>query len=1079
MADLIKSNFSVLQKSQSYIELSELIMNVEYQATLSKPDPMSMTTLRKSLEDILNRISILGPPKEKIFNKLSILKSEWPNCWALSFMHHIRVAGNDAAHNTSYSLSQEKLVEFLYKQHEILRWYFEDVLGSNSEIILSDFDRNYYFHAKDEQSGTGLHYTEALSVSRQEDNEPNVTLNMQQKMLAENATGRHFVNAPPGTGKTELISHRLKFMKNKFPPEDIVCLTFTNRAAFEMKDRVSHIFSEKSEDFKNQIFVGNIHAFCRSLLGSGRVKSYGNLPINSLTLLDDVFGRELEESAYSEFTKIDNKDLNEIRNEINEVGINASLIDSSNHLRLVISDFNNRYVIDRTNQSDIDQREFKDIFFKKLAKELSIVHALLIEDCTKDIKDILLKYWHLKISEFISKTSSINSYRFDIDETSALIWAYLSWLMKLKRNIKCYDFDDLISLGLVKLKETNRKYGCIQVDEVQDLNLFQWLIIESITSENSAVMALGDTDQGIYRFLGADDELLQNYTKSFERHSLDNNYRAVKPLIDLLNEYRQVNSFSYAGPMKYSGERTTDGVPALIVKYLSSKQEIAGCVDAVRKILRFEERSVGILLRYNKRVDAFATALEAIADGEEALEVFRVSARDLMKHPVIIDFISLIKCYNGRASRLDWYRLVYRFSKSSGSKDATRANARQFIDSLHSTGVSPRFILPSKYIKGSTGVRLDYSARSIVEQARKSNARIVIFDTETTDTDTKSAVLLQLAAVAIENGQISEHYFDKIIKLDNKKLQEPEFLEKLKNSSEIHKIGLDQIKEEGKPPAEIFDEFFEFIGGDETLLIAHNLPYDLRVLSRNIDEMGEPEQLSKFLGIVSTRAFDSLALARGLYPEQNSYKLGDLLSAFSLDGVNSHNALDDVKATANLMIKMINDIEPRLDDIDNILDMHSVATKHFQEHFYKLNRLFSDLDVNFGDSKSQAFETNMSGILGQWIDYSYSNENWYGHETLRAITTQINRKLVPWLDKRFKPGLLFDVLDTYSIPFNEFELASEIDLIDPKKNRVIVSTIHRAKGLQFESVIIPEVVDDLYPSFFALKNGDEVQIEED
>lgn len=93
-------------------------------------------------------------------------------------------------------------------------------------------------------------------------------LTNEQKHIVNLSSGDHLVIAPPGTGKTELLSFRIKkAIESGVSPNDIVCLTFTNRAAKNMVNRIQDYSISKS------IFVGNIHSFCRNLLFTNKLIS--------------------------------------------------------------------------------------------------------------------------------------------------------------------------------------------------------------------------------------------------------------------------------------------------------------------------------------------------------------------------------------------------------------------------------------------------------------------------------------------------------------------------------------------------------------------------------------------------------------------------------------------------------------------------------------------------------------------------------------------------------------------------------------------------------------------------------------
>ena len=86
-------------------------------------------------------------------------------------------------------------------------------------------------------------------------------LTKQQQVIVDLNKGQHLVLAPPGTGKTELLVQRLsQAIENGVDQHTMICLTFTNRAAKNMLDRVER------EVGKHDVFIGNIHSFCNIFL---------------------------------------------------------------------------------------------------------------------------------------------------------------------------------------------------------------------------------------------------------------------------------------------------------------------------------------------------------------------------------------------------------------------------------------------------------------------------------------------------------------------------------------------------------------------------------------------------------------------------------------------------------------------------------------------------------------------------------------------------------------------------------------------------------------------------------------------
>ncbi len=163
------------------------------------------------------------------------------------------------------------------------------------------------------------------------------------------------------------------------------------------------------------------------------------------------------------------------------------------------------------------------------------------------------------------------------------------------------------------------------------------------------------------------------------------------------------------------------------------------------------------------------------------------------------------------------------------------------------------------------------------------NGRIVVFDTETTGLDTKNDDIIQIAAVEIvkgKHGKSFECYFatDK----------------DLSPTQTIHNISNEHLANKATDKKEGLSAFLDFISNDA--LLAHNIRYDYSILNSNLLRVGldtvDKEVNSLFCTLILTRQLCKLP----------SYKLGNILTSLDLEGDNSHDAMDDTKATVNLAL---------------------------------------------------------------------------------------------------------------------------------------------------------------------------------
>ncbi|MGD9781398.1 MAG: PolC-type DNA polymerase III [Kiritimatiellia bacterium] len=157
---------------------------------------------------------------------------------------------------------------------------------------------------------------------------------------------------------------------------------------------------------------------------------------------------------------------------------------------------------------------------------------------------------------------------------------------------------------------------------------------------------------------------------------------------------------------------------------------------------------------------------------------------------------------------------------------------------------------------------------------RMANITFVIFDTETTGFSPANDRVIEIGAVKVRNGKkLGEKTW-----LLNPQRYIPWYVQN------VHHITSEMLKD--KPLfADVYPEFLEFIDG--AVLIAHNAPFDIRMMSAEAKRAGMPAPKNAVL--------DSLALFRNWYPELKSHTVGDLIDLFdiSTEGMHAHRATDD------------------------------------------------------------------------------------------------------------------------------------------------------------------------------------------
>ena len=305
------------------------------------------------------------------------------------------------------------------------------------------------------------------------------------------------VTAGPGSGKTRVITERIKFLlKTGLKPSEILCLTFSEKAANELKERIQDDDDIKEKIDISEMEISTYHSFCRHLL-------LDNTTHTGLGMKGGVIDRPM-----FLVWGVQNIDKFQFDEHI-EIGNNASEI-----IEKMIDG------ISVFNDALIPPEELEE-FVQKRLQDPSLM---------KDVEEV--EYMHL------------------LDNLTKIYKEYV----KFKKEKDVMDFDDLIveSNKLLANKEkphalkvAQEKYKHILIDEFQDNNYAQFAIVKKLVS-NGNVTAVGDADQNIYRFQGAYTEIFQDFKKEYPDHTeivLAKNWRNPKNVIAVSNQLLEQDPF--------------------------------------------------------------------------------------------------------------------------------------------------------------------------------------------------------------------------------------------------------------------------------------------------------------------------------------------------------------------------------------------------------------------------------------------------------------------------------------------------------------------------------------------------------
>lgn len=868
-----------------------------------------------------------------------------------------------------------------------------------------------------------------------------------QREIIGIGSGCHLVLAPPGCGKTQILAERIRIALNGgVRAEDMLCLTFTNRAARGMRERINERVGESESE---GVFVGNVHRFCSRFLFEN-----GVVPSESAIIDDDtttsILARYLDEDEDAV-----NRDFRR-KQAYSQIMFFAHLMYDVRHgqpksLRMhpecvTREDIAVLKAISRLRGQAFDARMMVDVydntdFYLDLVRQPSF-DSLLAHEAERTI--LKMRYAH----------------------------AYDSY----KRQNNLIDFEDLLQLTYSALVEMpdHKRYPWVQVDEVQDLNMLQLAIIQRVSASTEpsstppCLMFLGDEQQAIFSFMGAKLTTLNTLKEQCRGniHHLGVNHRSPRQLLEMLNTYAVSNLGSDprllpVPALADSDAPTDDGQPTCadtlpdedgalrISAYPNIHAEFEGVAKhAATLVDKHKNETTAIIVNSNRDADDISKILDHAGHDH-----FKVSGTDLFSTPELKLLTAHLGVIANDMNFLAWSRIMQGMRVCD-----TPASARRFAHQLRS-----RAILPSDLLLADSPT---YLRRFLDVYA---NRDIVVFDTETTGLDIFSDDVIQIAAERLRNG-VSVAKFS--VHIETSK-PIPQMLGNVENP-----IVEERKKARILPQAEALRMFLDFVGNDA--LLAHNAEFDFHIMGHNLRRYlggqtdygnnaraggGEGhDYAAEWAG--KRVVFDSLKLIRLLRPDLKAFKLKALLAELGLRGSNTHLADDDVDATISLVAychKKGLETIPSQDEFLGRKTTIGLAGRLRRNYAEAYNAARSRLyDRTLSDSGVPALVNEMRGFYHWLVDAHWIREVDKIHYVFRFLLSDI-------IDEREEPSLK-EQLDHHIMElstFKEADLCGSTAITD----RLFISTIHKAKGLEFDNVMVLDAVEGRIPNFYHENNA--------
>ncbi len=733
----------------------------------------------------------------------------------------------------------------------------------------------------------------------------------------------------PGCGKTHLLAKRVGHAYTEYgvPFSEMLCVTFTNRAAREMRSRVEDSLGFSPED----LFIGNIHSFCLRFL-------YENGIIDSDTGI------------------LDEEDRNQY---LSTLGL----------------------------KTEADAERFA-----------SIAAAIYQEE--NDYPPFIRKAGRWCFSE--SDRSRYDAYR------------------RFKEENRLIDFDDILHETYSALLNFDRSilrsasFSWLQVDEVQDLTPLQLAILMELTKgKNPTRLFFGDEQQAIFSFAGADGSTLQPLKNLCEDHiiHLTNNYRSSRQLIELCNtlatSWLGIDSEVLPIPVR----NVPENYPPTLWRASAGNLRLLSAHTAREWLACYPEDKVLILTRTNREADSVSEILTL-----GGIEHFHISKQDTFVQPAFKTLWSHLAVLVKPDQYNAWCRLAY----STGAANSL-AKARELTQKLRGNAIS----------QGAMLKRRKQPIILLAELYKDSGKTITVIDTETTGLDVVSDEVVQIAAVKIINGEIDENSTLNIYLESSKPLPAT-----LKNGTsnpltELYAAADKFTREEG------LNLFAEYLG-DCDVIAGHNIEFDRAILLSGYKRynLDIPEVLDE-----SADCIDTMQISRLIFPRYRSYSLANLIERLNLKGRNTHLAIDDVMATAELLTVLAplssikaHDVEETLSDPE-ILKIAGKLESAYGDFYRKWSSLLTT-EVSIPECLTSAYEFfRWEGFISQIPHFNY----------IISLVDQLTADCEHTCLKTRLDRKLYDLLT-----FHESDLLSSGII----KEKLTVTTVHKAKGLECDNVIM-------------------------
>ncbi|WP_213810688.1 DNA helicase PcrA [Jeotgalicoccus sp. WY2] len=446
------------------------------------------------------------------------------------------------------------------------------------------------------------------------------TMNKEQLEAIKTTEGPLLIMAGAGSGKTRVLTHRVAYLldEKQVPSYNILAITFTNKAAREMRDRVDRLIAEDA----SKMWISTFHAMCVRILR--RDISYLGYD-TSFSILDPLD----QQSVVRDILKTRNLDTKQ---------------HNPRSILSVISNYKNQLI--KPEQAIAEAGGFQDELYSEIYKDYQ---EILYRNSSLDFDDLIM----LTIELFDKKPDVLNYYQ--------------------------------------------TRFQYVHVDEYQDTNHAQYKLVQMLAAKYRNICVVGDSDQSIYKFRGADIQNILNFEEDYPEATvikLEENYRSTKTILDAANAV--IDNNTERKPKNLRSNKG-DGVKIEVNVSFSEREEGHRVVEKIQELSAdYSYGEMAVLYRANAQSRAVEDAFV-----KSSIPYKMVGGTKFYSRMEIKDLMSYLKVIQNPSDDISFQRIINVPKRGIGEKtiDKLRAHAEELNSSIYDAIRDSDFLgIPAKTV---------------------------------------------------------------------------------------------------------------------------------------------------------------------------------------------------------------------------------------------------------------------------------------------------------------------------------------------------------------------------------------------